>query len=170
MTRRIELTQGYHALLDDEDFARVAAYSWHVAKRRGRRYAVANVGRGAAKTTVYLHRLVLDAPPGVEVDHRDGEGLNNTRANLRACTHTENMCNAQPRRGGSSRYKGVFWCATRGRWLARVKLSGRTRQVGTFTSERAAALAYNAAARALHGEFARLNDIPAEGGDAPCPQ
>jgi hypothetical protein len=102
---------------------------------------------------VYMHRMLV---PGAErVDHRDGNGLNNQRANLRACTHAENMRNQRPQRG--RRFKGAY-PAKGGRWRSYIKPPGQAlRSLGTFATEEEAARAYDSAALAAYGEFARLN-------------
>src|ERR1043165_2122866 len=92
MTREIPLTQGYVALVDDCDYEWLSQWKWcaHVAK--GGRTAYAFRAKGIA-----MHRVIMNAPEGMDVDHRDHNGLNNTRANLRICTHAENQRNMNHR-------------------------------------------------------------------------
>src|SRR5688500_6023762 len=92
---------GHWAVIDGEDWARVAAGRWHV--RRGSH--VGYVKRGPRR---WMHRLVLNAGPNQRVDHRNGNGLDNRKANLRFATHTQNMRNARKRSTGTSQYKGVY--------------------------------------------------------------
>lgn len=159
MTRQIPLSRGYVALVDDEDFGRLSEIRWHaLCVKSGRVYAKATLRVGPGRyRDVLMHRLVLDAPAGLKVDHIEGIGLDNRRANLRLATHQQNLCNR--RRGyGASRFVGV--AQHRGRWRAYITAHGRNQHLGLFDTEEAAARARDAAARLLHGEFASLN-LPA---------
>jgi hypothetical protein len=106
----------------------------------------------------FLHRLIMGAPKGVEVDHINGEGRDNRRSNLRLCTHAENGRNSVSRTG-KSQYKGVYFDSRRGRWIARIRKDRKYHWLGSFHNEEDAARAYNLAAPKLHGEFARPNAI-----------
>ena len=104
-----------------------------------------------------MHRVITGAPDGKEVDHINGDGLDNRRCNLRICDGAQNRKNKGPAKSKLSRYLGVYYYHMPGVW--RAACNGR--YLGTFTSEVAAALAYNEAALVQHGEFARLNQVPA---------
>jgi hypothetical protein len=93
----------------------------------------------------------------VEIDHRDHNPANNRIGNLRACTHKQNLRNQSPMKGGSSRFLGVSWDASRRKWAAGIKPDGKRVSLGRHASEEAAARAYDAAAREYFGEFANLN-------------
>jgi len=150
----IPLTQGYVALVDDADAPRVlAAGSWWSHKGVHRRYARGSVG---GKATL-MHRLVLDAPQGVGVDHINGNGLDNRRENLRFCDHSLNAANMRKRAPHSSRFKGVSWHSKAGKWEAYIKREGRKTYLGCYVTEAEAARVYDAAAREYFGEFARPN-------------
>jgi hypothetical protein len=99
----------------------------------------------------------MNAPAHLVCDHIDHNGLNNTKRNLRLCTKQQNAINQRPRKDGSSKYKGVCWHKRNKKWQARIHHSGRYYHLGTFKSQRAAALAYDSAARKYHGDFACLN-------------
>jgi hypothetical protein len=151
---------GRAALIDDEDFDLVSHYRWHVSEvaRPGCRpcgpYAAASLKRGGRTVTVLMHGLIL----GVKgIDHANGNGLDNQRANLRPATTGQNNANQSPRSGGSSTYKGVGWKRQRGAWYASIRVDGKLRHLGYFPSEEDAAHAYDAAAVAAWGEFARPN-------------
>lgn len=149
----VALSDGTTALVDAVDYQRVADVAWTAST-----YGYAQ--RETAAGTLYLHKVVLNVPSSVEVDHVDGNVLNCRRYNLRPCTHAENCHNRGKSRGVySSRYKGVRWRKQGKRWESRIALLGKTIQLGQFTSEDAAARAYNDAALLYHGEFARLNII-----------
>lgn len=154
MTVEIPLTRGLVAIVDQEDAARVLALGpWSAFPRGrnwyGRRTVRYEDGRGGS---LYLHRVILDVP---RVDHINGDGLDNRRANLRSATHADNMRNSRRRSDNTSGYKGVS--ASGWRWVARVYVDSRRLHLGTFASPEEAARAYDAAALELHGEFARLN-------------
>jgi hypothetical protein len=104
-----------------------------------------------------MHTLLM--PGAAQIDHRDGDGLNNRRENLRPATRTQNNANQRKYRG-TSRYKGVSWDVSSRRWRARIHCDHRETSLGQFTSEADAARAYNAAALEHFGEYARLNEIP----------
>lgn len=155
----IPLKNGGVAWVDAEDAALVNGYRWRRRdKKNGRSYAQTRI----RKRTVLMHRFILAVPPGLLTDHRDRDGLNNRRLNIRMATTRQNNANAIKVRG-TSKYKGVVWHKRTGKWLAQV---GKGKYLGCFVNELAAALAYNVAAKELYGEFARLNELP--GGVATC--
>lgn len=170
MSRTVKLSQGYEAVVDDADHERVSQYRWcATVKRRtdgtARVYAVRSVRVGSGYIPEYLHRFLLgERCHGKDVDHVDGNPLNNTRSNLRVCSRAENMRNARKysARDGvrtSSVYKGVCWKMSARKWCAKIKANGRVEHLGYFDNEEEAAMAYDAAARRHFGEFARANDI-----------
>jgi len=150
--KEIPLTQGFVALVDDEDYARLAAFKWHAARcRDGRVYAGRwnpDLGRNTR-----MHREIS----GWDLtDHADGDGLNNQRSNLRRCSASDNMRNRKVARTARSQYKGLS--PGRGaRWRAFIRAGGKQRCLGTFATQEDAARAYDAAARAAFGEYAALN-------------
>lgn len=155
---------GRVALVDDEDWPLVSDYRWHIfeptsrsGQKAGGPYAVASVyGAGARRASLLMHTLITGWP---RTDHIDHDGLNNQRYNLRPATHAQNMHNRLPNVSRTSRYKGVAQTPQRARWRARIAIDGKRHHLGYFGSEEEAALAYNAAALELHGEYACLNQI-----------
>ena len=147
----IPLSRGQFAKVDDEDYERIAQHKWHVAAK-----GYASRHEGSSK--VYMHREVLAAPMGFVVDHANGDRLDNRRANLRLCTHSQNSANMRLLGRNTSGFKGV----TRqdNRWKAQLYHHGRNYHLGLFDSPVAAALAYNNAAKVHFGPFAHLNVIP----------
>lgn len=140
--------------LDPQDAHLLDDHRWTIHQPKASvatHYAVARIdGRN-----VHLHRLVANAPEGMDVDHINGDGLDNRRENLRVCTRTQNQANRRPNRG--RRTKGVS--RTRyGTWQAYIYVAGRKQHLGTFPTEAEAAQAYNAAAVEAWGDFARLNE------------
>jgi hypothetical protein len=105
-----------------------------------------------------LHRLLLNAPPELQVDHINGDGLDNRRSNLRLATGSQNQGNSRKRRDGvTSQYRGVSWNKRAGKWQALLRREGKLQYLGYFSDEEAAARAYDAAALEQWGSFARLN-------------
>lgn len=153
----IMLTRGKLAVVDNADVMYLQQWKWHAIRGRVTDYAVRKERDGS---TIYMHRQLAAAAGGQQVDHIDHDGLNNQRANLRVCSHTENRWNHHgPNRkvGRSSKFQGVSWNSKHGRWYAFIKEGGRAKYLGHFGSELEAARAYDRAAKASRGEFASLN-------------
>lgn len=157
-TRTIELSQGYVATVDAEDYDRLMeGPKWFVHVMPGRTYAIRHTRRAdGSDATEYMHRVLV---PGAErVDHIDHDGLNNTRTNLRAASHAENAWNQRLRSNNTSGFKGVHWHKRTGKWMARIRTGeGRRIYIGRYLTAYGAAVAYDAAARELHGEYACFN-------------
>lgn len=149
---------GLYAIVDELDADLVSQYRWHPTWCDGKLYAEAYV-RGSGRDcrrTMRMHRLVMSAGAGQAIDHVNGDGLDNRRCNLRFSTQSQNLANI-PKLRGTSRYKGVYWDKSRAKWMARVRLSGVTKNLGRFDCEEDAAKAYDVAAYKEFGEFAVLN-------------
>lgn len=149
----IPLTQGQVAIIDDGDAELVAPYKWYANKRHGIFYAVASGGPGVL---IRMHRLILGLAPGEIGDHRDGDGLNNRRSNLRRATPTQNQQNKKINRLARNAFKGIFE-EDPGRWAAKIRVNGRRIRKFGFSSPEEAARAYDQLAREHFGEFARCN-------------
>lgn len=152
----IPLSQGYSAFVDDADYELLRQYKWHVFIRsHSKTKYAATIFYEPTKRSVLMHRLILTVPIGKEVDHINGDGLDNRRCNLRLTDRAGNCQNRQKRGDG---YKGVK-DNKYGRWEARIQFNKRSLHLGTFDTAQQAAEAYNDAAVQYHGEFARLNVI-----------
>jgi len=152
--RRIPLTQGKFAIVDAEDYYRLVEFRWHTTTGANTFYAVASPP-GEKKIT--MHRMIMDAPGHLVVDHIDHNGLNNCKTNLRLCTTAQNNHNCSPKKGTSSKYKGVGWNKGKKRWVAMVRFNNKIHFLGHFENEIDAARAYDKKAADLFGEFGHLN-------------
>jgi hypothetical protein len=150
MVKEIQLTQGYVALIDDEDYQDVSQFKWQL-HRDGKG------GLYAKRDKVFMHRYILEPPTGTQIDHINGNGLDNQRANLRFATYAENQQNSSGRKVKSSRFKGVSWASNAKKWIAYIGVDNKPIKIGSFIDEVEAAKAYDAEARKLFGEFARTN-------------
>lgn len=154
----VRLTKGMEAVIDAADAPLVSQFNWCArVKPNATSYAVARIrGSDGASSDVFMHRLIAEAPDWLDTDHRDGDGLNNRRANLRNATKSQNMHNARLRADNTSGFKGVCWNKRSGKWEARIRLHGKQNHLGMHATPEAAYEAYCQAANRLHGEFARL--------------
>ena len=149
----IKLPSGLSAFIDDQDFLLAEQYRWHALRKRHTTYVQTGVysSRTKKQKTMSLHRLLLNAKKGEMVDHIDGDGLNNRRANLRIVTASQNQWNRRLNR--ETGRKGVRFVG----WEAAIKVKGRRIMLGHYDTEAEAVAAYDKAALHHFGEFARLN-------------
>lgn len=140
LLKTIPLTQNKVVTVDDSDFETLSKFSWHAAKRGQRFYAARR--EGWKGPMVYMHRQLVGRG-GLDVDHIDGDGLNNQRKNLRAVTRLQNLCGAwKKRKGASSCFPGVSWATHAKSWKAQIRVNGKNKHLGYFFSAEQAALAY----------------------------
>ncbi len=156
--RFIPLTQGKFAIVDAADYDWLSQWKWYASKGHNTWYAARRFS-DTGKTT-FMHRLITGAPAGLLVDHINRNGLNNTRKNIRQCTHTQNMRNKGPARNSSSKYKGVKRNKANKKFKAAITCDGKRHYLGTFKDEIEAAKAYDKKAKQLFAEFAYLNFPP----------
>ncbi len=159
----VTLTKGYVAVVDSEDATLAAGWNWsaHVSKRKDGSvrsvYATRNRRLpGGGQEHVFLHRVIMGAPHGVDIDHRDCDGLNNRRYNLRLATKAQNCQNQSLRADNSSGARGVSWHKQCGKWHATIQASGRRQSLGLFDRFEDASVAYALASQQKHGEFGRV--------------
>jgi hypothetical protein len=155
----IKLTRNKSTIIDNEDFDLVNQYKWFGYKDHNKeKWYVLGYKKGERKKYIYMHRLILSAPKGILVDHRDRDGLNNQKSNLRLCNHSQNLQN-QKKRSSLKKHKGVYWCKNVNKWNAQIGINSKSYSLGYFDNEIEAARAYNNKAKELFGEFARLNYV-----------
>lgn len=148
---------GLFAVVDLIDAYTVSKYRWYPHKKGNNVYArTILVREDGSSHRMRMHVLIMQPPEGMEVDHKDRDGLNNRRENLRLATPTQNRTNSRQRDSGSL-YRGVQWEDDRARWRAAINADGKKIRLGRYKTPEEAARAYDAAARKLHGEFASLN-------------
>ena len=147
------------AMVDDEDFERVSRFKWSGLRGTSKTvYAIRSSERdkhSGKRKTIYLHREILGATG--PVDHRDMNGLNNTKHNLRVSDRSKNMANTVKISGTTSKYKGVTFSKRDAVYFSRIGFDNKITHLGNFKNEDDAAKAYDRAARNLFGTFARLN-------------
>ncbi len=154
--KQIPLTQGKVTLVDDDIYEFLNQWKWYAHWTGASFYARRDVWNAGKRFRVYMHRLVAKAPKGTKVDHKNNT-LNNTRENLRICTQSQNNCNKGLTARNRSGYKGVHWEAATKKYRASVSFNNIQFRLGRFADPVEAALAYDAKARELQGEFARTN-------------
>ena len=157
--KKIKLSQGQFALVDDEDYEKLKGFNWYALRVPHRFYVACNIKKGKKRTTMRMHRFLLNPPKGIEVDHKDHNGLNNQRANIRLCTKSQNMMNVRyGQKNAASIFKGVVVSGRKKRpWAAKICLNGKGVRLGNYATEKEAAMAYDVKAKELFGEYAYLN-------------
>jgi hypothetical protein len=159
--RLIPLTRGKYAIVDPEDYEALARYNWYTCTGGGTFYAIRMAkatGSKRRQKRVAMHRVVMRAPDELYVDHINGNGLDNRKANLRLATPAQNCQNrGKYLVGAVSRFKGVMRRPYKRSWGASISANNKDIWLGTFRSEIEAAKAYDRAAIKYHGEFASLN-------------
>ena len=149
----VPLTQGYEAVIDADDVALVIGNSWRAMVKPHSVYAYRV--EFPKRRTVLLHRTILNAPSNMQVDHIDGDALNNRRSNLRLATALQNGANKKKPAHNTSGFKGVSWHKRDLYWAANIRVGGKLRHLGRFETAEAAHAAYCKASEEFHGEFGR---------------
>ena len=156
--RKIKLTKGQFAIVDADDYEKLRHYCWYAKGNGYTFYAARKEKIAGRKKTVSMHRQIMRAEPDKVVDHINGNGLDNRKANLRVVSQEENNWNSARGMGqGKSKYKGVRYSSSKGIWRAALCSKGKQIHLGYFKDEAEAAKAYDNAAKLYRGEFARVN-------------
>lgn len=163
---------GKYAIVDDYDYDLVAGYSWRGAISGNVLYAHTDMLIDGKWRTVRMHRLITQATPSQLIDHKNRDGLDNRRDNLRAATRRENRQNAKQMSDSTYKYKGVRLAKSRYQYQATITVNGKRVALGGYRTQWEAARAYNDAAIKYFGEFAKLNDLPdqPDADDQPLPE
>lgn len=160
--KQIPLTRGLEAIVDDEWYPVLSKWNWYASGGEWGSYAVRDIGGRSAKQHIYMHRYILMAPGEWEVDHINGNKLDNREHNLRLVKPSWNRANKGPMPRNTSGYKGVAWDKSRSCWVGHIQFQRKQYNLGRFTTKEEAARAYNEKAKELHGEAAWLNVVPDE--------
>jgi hypothetical protein len=156
--KEIQLTRGKVAVVSNVDYRYLNQYKWRAFRNQsGNWYAIRSLWPSGK--VIYMQREIANAPDGVEIDHKDGDGLHNWRRNLRHCNHSQNGGNAKINKNNTSGYRGVSWAKEVGKYVAQIKVNRKGRRLGYFDTREDAARVYNEAASKAFGKFARLNII-----------
>lgn len=154
--KEIKLNKNYICLVDDCDFDSVNLYKWTALKFRNTIYAGRCVYENKKRKLIFMHRYILGVTTSkIFVDHKDHNGLNNQRWNIRTCTNSENQKNKKSR--GTSKYLGVSYDNNRNKWVSQININGKTKGLGRFINEIDAAKKYDEHAKIYHLDFANLN-------------
>jgi hypothetical protein len=156
MTREIPLTQGQVALIDDEDFDLVAQYKWYAWWNPHTKsfYATTTIRKPDGKwTTIYMHRLIMNAPKGKHVDHIFHLTLDNRKSELRLCTPSQNAHNSVKRTDNTSGFKGVCFDRRAQKWVAHIQTNGKQKHIGYYATAELANAACMESRPELHGTF-----------------
>lgn len=157
--KRIPLTQGKYALVDDEDYERVInyPYAWTALKSYNTFYATSHECNKKRRSSISMHRFIMDVQDSRKLDHRNTNGLDNRKFNLRFATEIQNAQNQNIQKDYSSKYKGVYWNKQTGKWQTQIRLNTKLIYLGGYDNEIVAAWTYDQMAKELFKEFARLN-------------
>src|ERR1017187_10229312 len=153
--KKLPLTQGKFALIDNRDYWLVRQFIWHAHYDGYNWYARTNIGRGIQRTAISMHRLLAGFPP-FRLDHKNSNGLDNRRRNLRPASHSQNLANRGKQRNNTSGFQGAFWHKSTGKWQASIKFRGKQYYLGLFADLKDAAAAHKQAAQQLFGEFVNI--------------
>jgi hypothetical protein len=155
MTKQIFLSKGKIAIVDDEDYEWLSQWRWYCIEGRYTAYAARTDNKN--KKTVYMHKEILGVQNGVIVDHKNRDGLLDTKDNLRICSYSQNAINRKKNKNNTSGYRGVFFDKKNGAYRAKIVVDGKIYRMGNFSSAVEAAVEYDKVAKEVSGEFANLN-------------
>jgi hypothetical protein len=155
--KEIVLSNGAVAIVDEQDYEALVAFKWHCLRSGRCEYAYRANKKGGKQSNILMHRHILKPESNQCIDHIDGNGLNNSRSNIRIATHKQNSQNVRKYKPKTSSYKGVSFHTCRGKWRAVIKENGKSRHIGYYATEEAAAIAYDDAARRQFGSDGTYN-------------
>ena len=150
--KKIPLTQGRFAIVDDDQFAELRQHNWHLHSKG---YAARECVVAGRTSYMFMHRVIAGTPKGMETDHINGDKLDNRFKNLRVCTKSENMRNRGKQRDNKSGFKGVYFQKLKGKFASQIRLHGKVTCLGLYSTAADAHAAYCAASARIHGEFGR---------------
>lgn len=159
--KTIRLSNGSDVMVDDIDYHHLSKFNWHAKKIHYNEgfYSAAWTVQDGKRKCISMHREIMNAPKGLEVDHRDGNVMDNRRLNLRICTKHQNSLNRSGQKNSLSKYRGVSWDSRKRKWVARINVDKKIKYLGEFITELEAAIIINITIRKYHGEFANTNKL-----------
>ncbi|MCL2925329.1 MAG: hypothetical protein MGF17_12115 [Trichodesmium sp. MAG_R04] len=152
MSKKILITRGQIVIVDEQDYQELSQHKWYLIDG----FAARTIKKNDKRTTIYMHRVIMDAPMGISVYHINHNKLDNQRENLRLVKGSARM-HRRPSVKHSSKYRGVYWCKDKCKWIAEIKVYKKQIRLGRFEVEKDAAVAYDEAARKYYGSLARTN-------------
>lgn len=155
--KKLNLSKNKQAIIDDEDFIVLSKFIWTYEKSGRSEYASRFIGTPPNRKKIYLHRQILGAKTGQCVDHKNGDGLDNRRTNLRISTKAQNQMNQRKQKNRSSKYIGVSFDKSRNKWVSYYSINKKRFVIGRFENEIDAALARDEKVKKEFKEFASLN-------------
>lgn len=155
--KEIKLSNGDVAFIDNEDYSKVIDYRWYLKKNKGKncRYAIAYSYKGNKQNILRMHRIIMNASIDEEIDHINGNGLDNRKENLRKVSHWQNVMNTKIGKNNTTGFKGV--CKIKDKWVSRIQFNKKKIYIGCFNNKIEAAKAYDIKAKEIFGEYANLN-------------
>jgi hypothetical protein len=145
----ILLINGSEVQIDDEDFPEISKYRWRISKSNKTKTYI----KGGPCSAIYMHRFIMQANDGFDVDHIDGDTFNNKRSNLRICIHSDNLCNSRRRSDNKSGHRGIGYDKKGDRWVAETTYRGSRIRIGRYKTKEEAVAKYEEYARELFGVF-----------------
>lgn len=142
--KQIKLTKGKYALVDNEDYEWLNQWKWSVNSNN-------YPSRYEKKEFITMHRFIMKPPKGMQVDHKDGDRLNNQKFNLRICTPSQNCSYRKASTIAKSGYRGVT--KHNDKWRARIEINGKKKHLGLFSTAKEASIVYKKAAKVYFGDF-----------------
>jgi len=158
--KSIPLTQGYETIVDNIDYDFLSQWKWSTrigGWNKNRVFAARTRQLNKKQRVICMSRLIMSAPEDKQVDHINGNPLDNRRKNLRLVTASQNAMNSRPWKNKESRYKGVYRNTRKTRWYSQITVNGKRHWLGSFEKEEAAARAYKEASEKYHGEYGYTN-------------
>ena len=155
--KKINLTKEKYSLISDIDFKKINHYKWYAHWGGNTFYAVRNFRmKNGKRKMIMMHRVIMKPPSNKEIDHIDGDGLNNQRNNLRICSHKQNLRNQGIPKNNTSGFKGVVWDKRDRRWRAQIRVNYKNIRLGSFKSKIEAHKEVVKAYKKYHKEFSRI--------------
>lgn len=151
--KQIKFPKNRYALVDDRDYLKILKYKWHID---GRGYVMRNRLTKDDGSPIQLHRLILNPSQDKQVDHINGDRLDNRRDNLRVCSKSQNMCNRGPQKNNTSGFKGIYYDKFAEKWRAKANFNGKVYSIARSKSKDKVIRAYNRLISKIQGEFAKL--------------